>query len=183
MSLRRAMEKRRQSKQQAVTVSKLNMISEEVEKTLQIARRVASELRPAVLDSLGLAAAVEWQTREFEERSSIFCNITLPEESVELDPERGTAVFRIFQEVLTNIVRHARATEVSVVLRMTPEAIVLEISDNGVGIESSKRSHLEGHGLLGIQERALAAGLRVDLTSESGEGTRTTIEIPTGARA
>ncbi len=183
MSLRRAMEKRRQSKEQAGTVAKLNMISEEIETTLQIARRVATELRPALLDSLGLAAAIEWQTREFEERSSIFCNITLPEESLELDPERGTAVFRIFQEVLTNIVRHARATEVSVVLRMNPAAIVLEVSDNGVGIEPSKRSHLEGHGLLGIQERALAAGLRVSLTSEPGQGTCTTIEVPTGGGA
>jgi len=179
MSLRRAMEKRRQSKEQAGTVAKLNMISEEIETTLQIARRVATELRPALLDSLGLAAAIEWQTREFEERASLFCNITLPEESVELDPERGTAVFRIFQEVLTNIVRHARATEVSVVLRMNAGAIVLEVSDNGVGIEPSKRSHLEGHGLLGIQERALAAGLRVTLTSEPGQGTCTTIEVPT----
>ena len=182
MSLRRVLEKRRHSRDQTQTLSKLNMISEEVEKTLQIARRVATELRPAVLDTLGLAAAIEWKTREFEERSSIFCNLTLPEGSLDLDSERSTAVFRIFEEVLTNIVRHARATEVSVILRTSAETIVLEVSDNGVGIER-KTSHPESHGLLGIQERALAAGIIVNLTSEPGEGTMTTIEIPTGGMA
>ena len=178
-AVRRALKEQRQLKKTGL-MSKLETISQEIEKTLQTARRVATELRPALLDELGLIAAIEWQTREFEERSSIFCNLILPPHSVDLDAERGTAVFRIFQEVLTNIARHAHATEVSVTLRTDPEAFVLEVKDNGVGIEPGEQSLPGGHGLLGMQERALEAGIRVDVASRPGQGTRVKIEVPTG---
>lgn len=180
-ALRSAVERNGQSKEPASLVTKLQGMSDAIEQTLQTARRVAAELRPAMLDELGLTAAVEWQARQFEERSSIFCNLALPAEGPALEPERATAVFRIFQEVLNNVARHSHATEVSIELQSDAESTALKISDNGVGIGQLDQVRLRGHGLVGMQERALAAGLRLHLKSEAAGGTTVTIEIPNGA--
>jgi PAS domain S-box-containing protein len=175
-ALRRTVEKNGQ----AALTRKLDEMAKAIEETLQTARRVAAELRPAILDELGLTAAIEWQTRQFEERSSIFCNLVLPAESPVLEPERATAVFRIFQEVLTNVSRHANATEVSVELRVDPGKLVLQVRDNGVGIEKIELARMRGHGLVGMQERALEAGFDLEVRSAAGEGTTVIIEVSTG---
>jgi signal transduction histidine kinase len=182
-AVRRDLERTGSAHEPDVVLKKLDAMAKAIDETLETARRVAAQLRPAILDELGLTAAIEWQAREFEQRSSIFCNLVLPSDEPELDPERATAVFRILQEVLTNVTRHAKATEVSVELRVAEEAVTLEVRDNGVGIEQLELARVRGLGLLGMHERAIAAGLRLEVQSQPGQGTAVTVEIPLGGHA
>ncbi len=143
--------------------------------TIQSVRRISTELRPAVLD-LGLAAALEWQTREFQARTGIRCRLRLPDQE-EVAPDVSTALFRIFQEALTNIARHAGATRAEVVLKKQPDGLVLLIRDNGRGFDPASSSS-KSLGLLGMRERAAILGGGVDISSASGKGTRVTARIP-----
>src|SRR5205823_112919 len=115
-------------------VHKLDDMAAIIDSTAQDIQRVAAELRPSVLDELGLRAAIEWEAREFATRTGIECRVALPEGPIALDASRATAVFRIFQEALTNVARHAAATHVIVRLGMTPNALDLSVQDNGRGI-------------------------------------------------
>ncbi len=156
-ALREVVQRNRHDESEAVE-ARLEKMGQAIEDAIRTARRLASELRPAVLDDLGLSAAFEWQTREFEERAAIFCNLSLPAQDPAMSRDQATAMFRIFQEVLTNVARHAQATEVSVRFSAGAESTVLEVSDNGVGMERPAEAHLAGHGLLGMEERAIEAG-------------------------
>ncbi len=120
--------------------------------------RICSELRPAILDDVGLSAAIEWQAGEFSSRTGIVCNINTEPPHIKLSEELSVAIFRIFQETLTNIVRHAQATEVDVVLRLTPHAFSMRVSDDGVGMEASKTHKMNSFGLLGVMERVRGFG-------------------------
>jgi PAS domain S-box-containing protein len=142
---------------------------------IRIVRRIASELRPGVLD-LELVAAIQWQGRQFQDRTGIVVECACPEE-VDLSQEQGTAVFRIFQEALTNILRHAQATRVDV--RMTEEAgvLVLTIRDNGRGIREDEKSGPLAIGLLGMRERAHLIGGQLDITGMEGKGTTVTVRL------
>jgi PAS domain S-box-containing protein len=143
-------------------------------------RTLASDLRPAVLDNLGLVAAVEWTVRQFAQRTGIRCSLDLPPEQIGLDVERSTDIFRILQEALTNIVRHAAATEVVVHLRTTPCELVLEVHDNGRGITEAETVDAQSFGLLGIRERALSCGGEVGVGASPHGGTSVTLCIPLG---
>src|SRR5437762_9431838 len=103
-------------------------------------RKIATDLRPPVLDDLGLEAAVEWQAQEFERRTGIGCRFSSSLTHLDLDSDRATAMFRIFQETLTNIVRHAEATEVNVYLRQEGDEMILEVQDNGRGMAGRELS-------------------------------------------
>ncbi|HEX9879404.1 MAG TPA: sensor histidine kinase, partial [Candidatus Binatia bacterium] len=144
--------------------------------TIQTVRRISTELRPGVLD-LGLAAALEWQAREFQARTGIRCRLRLPDQAM-VAPKVSTALFRIFQETLTNIARHAGATRAEVVLRKQPDGLVLLIRDNGRGFDQADPSLSKSLGLLGMRERAAMLGGRVDVSSAPGKGTRVTAWIP-----
>jgi len=144
--------------------------------TIQSVRRISTELRPGVLD-LGLAAALEWQAREFQARTGIRCRLRLPDQGV-VAPDVSTALFRIFQEALTNIARHAGATRAEVVLKKQPDGLVLLIRDNGRGFDPANSSSSKSLGLLGMRERAAILGGRVDISSAPGKGTRVTVWIP-----
>jgi PAS domain S-box-containing protein len=143
-------------------------------------RTLAADLRPAVLDNLGLVAAVEWTVRQFAQRTGIRCSLDLPREQIGLDVERSTDIFRILQEALTNIVRHAAATEVVVHLRTTPCELVLEVHDNGRGITEAETVDAQSFGLLGIRERALSCGGEVGVRAAPHGGTSVTLCIPLG---
>jgi len=108
-------------------------MSQTLDETVHTVRRISAELRPAVLDDLGLAAAIEWQARDFQVRSGVSCVIRVPEEDLSLSRDQSTALFRIFQESLTNVARHAQATKVWVNLSEEEDAVVLEVEDDGVG--------------------------------------------------
>ncbi len=139
-------------------------------------RRISTELRPAVLD-LGLAAAVEWQIQEFQARSGIQCKVRLPTREV-VASSASTALFRIFQETLTNVARHAKATRAEVVLEKQRDRLVLLIRDNGRGFAQADPSLSKSLGLLGMRERAAILGGQVNISSAPGKGTTVTAWIP-----
>jgi signal transduction histidine kinase len=146
--------------------------------TIQTVRRIAMELRPGVLDDLGLVAALEWQLKDFEKRNGIRCEFFPPVEDISLDADLSTALFRIFQEALTNVARHAAATEVRVRLRADADSSTLEMEDNGKGIKKEKILSSKSLGLLGMRERAQIFGGRITVTGTPGRGTKVTVEIP-----
>ncbi|HVB29089.1 MAG TPA: PAS domain-containing sensor histidine kinase [Terriglobia bacterium] len=143
---------------------------------IQSIRRISTELRPAVLD-LGLAAAVEWQVQEFQARSGIQCKVRLLTREV-VASNASTALFRIFQETLTNVARHAKATRAEVVLQKQRDRVVLMIRDNGRGFDQADPSLSKSLGLLGMRERAAILGGQVNIASAPGKGTTVTAWIP-----
>jgi len=151
-----------------------------IDSTAQGIQRVAAELRPSVLDELGLRAAIEWEAREFATRTGIECRVELPEGQPAVDASRATAVFRIFQEALTNVARHAAATHVIVRLGMTPNALDLTVEDNGRGIREGALHDSRSLGLLGMRERAGNFHGNVTITGNPGAGTILTLTMPRG---
>jgi signal transduction histidine kinase len=151
-----------------------------VETTINTVRRIASELRPGVLDDLGPVAAIEWQLEQFQARSGVKCHWTNNASEIELSRERATAVFRILQEILTNVLRHARATNLYVGLGRTEHCFELEVKDDGVGITESQIRNSRALGLLGMKERALLVGGEVRITGKEGSGTIVLVRVPLG---
>jgi signal transduction histidine kinase len=172
--------KRLSEQSRGAVQQKLQSALELIDETVVKVRNISTELRPSVLDDLGLAAAVEWQAREFEKRTEIRCEIVSLYEDITFGPEKSTAVFRIFQEILTNVSRHAHASRVEV--RMTGHGgdLLLTVSDNGRGIDEGKVADATSIGLLGMRERALIFGGQVDVVGAEGRGTTVTVRIPLG---
>lgn len=146
--------------------------------TVNSVRRIASELRPAALDDLGLVEAIEWQAEQFQERAGITVNCDFYLEGVDLSREQSTAIFRIFQEALTNIRRHAGADRVDVTLKEKAGELVMQISDNGRGITEDEKTGSQTLGLLGMRERANLIGGDVAITGSEGKGTTVTLRVP-----
>jgi signal transduction histidine kinase len=144
-------------------------------------RRIASELRPSILDDLGLVAAIEWQAQQFQTRTGIVCVCDCVLDKVELTEEQSTAVFRILQEALTNVLRHAQATKVDIKINKEQGYFVLSISDNGKGMTESKKSEQQSLGILGMRERAHLIGGEVNISSAKGRGTVVTLRVPIAA--
>jgi PAS domain S-box-containing protein len=151
---------------------------EQIDATINDVRRIASELRPTILDDLGLVEAIEWQAQQFQQRTKIFCRCDCFLEDVELDQEQSTAVFRIFQEALTNILRHAQATRIDITTEKCGESLVLTIRDNGKGITESEKSGKQSLGILGMRERANLIGAKIEITGVEGTGTRLIVRVP-----
>jgi len=159
-------------KQQSESILKL------VDETIQSVRRISTELRPVVLDAVGLVAAVEWAAGEFAARTGTKCQLDLPQDDVVIDQERATAVFRIFQETLTNVARHATATEVDVRLAENDGELTLEVHDNGKGVSEEQLGSGSSLGILGMRERALLLGGELTIVGTLGEGTTVSVRIP-----
>jgi len=149
-----------------------------VDETIQSVQRIATELRPGILDDLGLAAAVEWAAEEFESRTGTKCRVSLPDADIAMDPERATALFRILQETLTNVARHANATEVKVKLARDNGDLSLEIQDNGQGIGEQQLLASASLGILGMRERSLLLGGNLTIRGTPGKGTTVRVRIP-----
>jgi len=142
-------------------------------------RAICSGLRPGVLDDLGLAAAIEWQANEFATRNGVLCQVKVPPVDLHLDGDRATATFRIFQECLTNVIRHAQAKSVRVELCQEEENILLVVADDGIGFcESDLSNSLGSLGLLGMKERAQFCGGDLQISSSPGKGTTVTVRVP-----
>jgi signal transduction histidine kinase len=154
-----------------------------VDSTIGDVRRIAADLRPSALDELGLPDAIDWQVQQFHARTGIAsrCECTL--ESVTLTKEQSTAVFRILQEALTNILRHASASHVEVWAGIESGVFTLRVRDNGRGITDEERQALRSLGILGMRERATYVGATFDIAGAPGQGTTITVEVPlrTGA--
>ncbi len=149
-----------------------------VDEAIQTIHQIVLELRPAVLDHLGLRAALEWQIAEFQRRTGIECQFDSNLDSVHLDAGRSTAVFRILQETLTNVARHAHATSVEASLREQDSHLILQVRDNGQGISEAQIRNTNRFGLLGMQERAHIFGGDVVIRGVPGQGTTVTVRIP-----
>src|SRR5438128_10910710 len=162
-------------------IEKTDSMGKLIDSTVQTVRKIAAGLRPEMLDDMGLIAAVGWQAKEFQKRTGIRCRAKLPPE-VKLDIDVSTTMFRIFQEILTNVARHSRATRVDMQPTVHDERVGLEVTDNGVGIADSDLNGKKSLGLLGMHERALLFGGEVKITGTAGHGTRVSVSIPVRQR-
>jgi PAS domain S-box-containing protein len=149
-----------------------------IDETIESVRRISTELRPGMLDDLGLVATVEWAAEEFEARTGTKCHLDLPQEAIGIAPETATAVFRIFQETLTNVARHSNATEVKVRLAAADGVLTLQVHDNGRGIAEDELTRPSSLGILGMRERAMLLGGELNITADPGKGTTVRVRIP-----
>jgi two-component system, NarL family, sensor histidine kinase UhpB len=147
-----------------------------VDSAMEITRRIATELRPAILD-LGIVAAIEWQAAEFEKRMDMSCTVTCAYKEIPLSSEISIAVFRIFQEALTNIAKHACATRVEVEIEADADDVVLQVHDNGYGIAGEDLAKPQAFGILGMQERARSLGGEAGVR-RTRTGTAVTLRLP-----
>ena len=153
-------------------------IIQRIDGTMSAVRRIATELRPSVLDQLGLGAALEWQGQEFGARTGIEVTLDLCADDCRVPDHLASAVFRIFQESLTNVARHARATRVIVRLIRSVEWVTLEVSDNGIGIPAERQEGAASLGIVGMRERALACGGEFSITGVPNHGTIVLLSVP-----
>jgi signal transduction histidine kinase len=157
---------------------KTKAVTAQMDTMIKTVRRIATELRPGMLDDLGLAASIEWQARDFEKRTGIVCAVSVSTEDLPLARAQSVALFRIFQEALTNVARHAGAQHIEVKLVATSEALTLQVHDDGRGIQAGEIVGLHSLGLLGMRERAKRLGGVFDIQGVPGDGTLVTVSIP-----
>jgi signal transduction histidine kinase len=149
-----------------------------VDTTTKTVQRISSGLRPKILDTVGLAAAVEWHTREFTKRTSIEIKLEQTDKLPSLDDAMTTGVYRIIQEALTNVARHSEASRVEVTMRLNNGDLQVEIADNGKGIDQAMIVHPESLGIMSMQERARILGGKIVITSNPGKGTCIVLSAP-----
>lgn len=149
-----------------------------LDQTVKTVRRISSELRPSLLDDLGLTAAMEWQLHEFGRRSGIKTSLEVPQSDTELSDNYKTGLFRIFQESLTNVVRHSNASQVNVTLSQTGNKLILSITDDGEGFDKQKIAEKKTLGILGMKERTSMIGGSYEIASTPGKGTKVVVTIP-----
>ncbi len=171
------MNKRLTSDQTEISL-KISAMFDLMDKTIQTIRRISTDLRPGLLDDLGLLAAIEWYAEDFQNRTGIKCILNVRPGTIEVDQERSIAIFRIFQEALTNIARHAHATEVKATLRTTFHAFEMKIVDNGIGITDSQVNDPKNLGLVGLRERVYPWNGRIEIKGRRNRGTTVSVFIP-----
>src|SRR5467141_2705617 len=168
---------RKATKRQTRLRTKVDAATQLVDGMIITLRKIASELRPRVLDDLGLTAALEWQAQEFQSRTGIHCRVILPQEPIALDSERSTTIFRIFQESLTNVVRHAHATRVEARLEREADQLIFQVHDNGRGFDPEEAMARRSLGLVGMRERALLLNGEFKVEGVPGAGTTIALRI------
>ena len=169
---------KRLSKDQKPLAEKIKSMSKLIYTTIQTMKRISTDLRPGILDDLGIAAAIEWQAEEFQHRIGIKCQVTVEPKEIILDQDLSTAIFRIFQETLTNVARHAKATCVKVSLMEKDGNIELKVSDNGKGITEKQIYDHKSLGLIGMRERISLWGGKIEIGGHKDEGTTITVWVP-----
>jgi signal transduction histidine kinase len=158
--------------------NKISSMFNVIDASLQTLHTVSSELRPVILDDFGLESAIEWQAGEFQNRTGVQCELNSSIADLDLTKEQSTAVFRIFQETLTNIMRHSGATEVDIRLEINDDILILEVADNGRGITEAEVSNSQSFGLLGMRERLYPWNGQVDFIGHPNKGTRVIVRVP-----
>jgi len=165
-------------KDQKILREKTRAMTELTDTTIKTVKKISTELRPGLLDDLGLVAAIEWQAEEFQNRTGITCRIDVDPEDIMVGEKRSTTLFRIFQETLTNIARHAHATTVTVSLKEKDSSLELRVRDNGKGITKEQISDPQSFGLIGIRERVHPWKGEVKISGRPGKGTTVVVRIP-----
>lgn len=166
------------NKNQKALKQKVNALADMIDSSVESVQKISSKLRPGILDELGLIAAIEWQAEEFENLTNIKCSLVLPKEEIKLERNKATAIFRIFQESLTNIARHSGADKATVSLLNHQSTICLEIHDNGKGISQNQIKDFKSLGIHGMEERAMVFGGQLNIEGLAGIGTTVKVEIP-----
>jgi two-component system sensor histidine kinase UhpB len=161
-------------------IEKISMMSDLIDKTIQTVQKISAELRPGLLDDLGLVPAIEWLAQDFQNRTNIICKVHFSCDEIELDPDCSTAVYRISQEALTNVARHAKASRVDIFLKQKDGTLVLEISDNGRGIRDNEIYAPTSLGLMGMRERARPFGGELIIIGTPKKGTTLMLSLPLG---
>ncbi len=159
-------------------IQDIQSMSNLIDTTINTVRKIATELRPEILDDLGLREAIEWEIQMFQNRSGIKCTFNTNVDHLDLDRERSTALFRILQETLTNVARHSGAVAVGITLEHQNHYLILQVADNGKGIADQKSSQERSFGILGMRERALLIGGEFTINGENGKGTTVTVKVP-----
>jgi len=159
-------------------VNKLQSLIGLIELSIQSVRQISSDLRPAVLDHLGFKEAMQWEATKFEARTGIRCRVASELKREMSDRTLQLALFRILQEALTNVARHAHAGAVQINLRQKGRTLTLTIRDNGRGITPAERSSVQSIGLLGMSERARMLGGQLTISGIRGRGTTVTVQVP-----
>ncbi|MCK5075006.1 MAG: PAS domain S-box protein, partial [Calditrichia bacterium] len=159
-------------------LNEIKSMSGFIDKTIQKVRKIITELRPEVLDSLGLIAALEWLCEEFQIHSGIICNFHTTYKEINSDNKQSIAIYRIVQEALTNIARHAKAASANVKIKKDKNNTIVEISDNGIGFSKAANKSKKTFGLLGMKERAIVFGGEVKIISVKNKGTTVKLKIP-----
>ncbi|HEY0844101.1 MAG TPA: histidine kinase [Noviherbaspirillum sp.] len=172
-----ALMKKRLPEENATLIEKASYLDSLVDRTIEAVHRISVDLRPSILD-FGIVAAIDWQAREFEKQFGIPCHFSSNKKEIDLHPDQATALFRIFQEALTNIGKHAHATKVTVHLARSNRNVRLEIADNGRGIETTDRLKPKSFGIRGMVERASALGGELTVSQAKGGGTEVALKIP-----
>ena len=158
------------------STEKLDKMIEMTNDVIKKVQRISSELRPGLLDDLGLASTIEWYCGEFEERTGIKCNLAV-EDLLLADPQNDLALFRILQEALTNVIRHSGASCVNIELHYLEQVITMTIDDNGIGMPVENIESSNSLGLIGMRERARQRGGKVEFVTKEGKGTKIIISI------
>jgi signal transduction histidine kinase len=159
-------------------MEKIAAMGKLLDATANQTRRLCSELRPGILDDLGLVPALEWQAQDFARRTGVACKVQANVAGIDLQPEQTTAIFRVFQEILTNVARHAKAKHVSVTLDEEDGELRLKASDDGCGMAEKAATAKRSLGLLGMRERVMTLGGTISFQSGSGKGTTVELTIP-----
>ena len=159
-------------------IEKAKTMSTLIDRTIKAVKRISSDLRPGLLDDLGLSAAIEWQAEEFADRTGIQCEVISNPEDIVLDQEPSIAIFRIFQETLTNIARHANASEVKATLINEFGRVEMRVRDNGKGIDKKQTSDPKSYGLIGMYERVHSLGGDLIIRGIKNKGTTIEVSIP-----
>ncbi|MDY6934802.1 MAG: response regulator [Spirochaetota bacterium] len=163
----------------SVLLQRLELMSTLIDNTIESVHRISSELRPGILDDFGLCAAIEWLAREIEGRTGIKCVLRFdPEEINHMDDKLMLNIFRIYQEVLTNVARHSQATKVDIVLAEEGNTIKIEINDNGKGITEEQINNPNSFGIIGIKERANFYNARLYIGGIRDVGTKVKVVFP-----
>jgi PAS domain S-box-containing protein len=165
-------------REQELSSAKTRIMHELIDEAILTVKKISTELRPGVLDDLGISAAIEWQAQELEKRAEIKVEFTSIPKDIVLDRDRSTALFRICQEALTNVVRHAHATKVQMTLKKEPKKVVLSIRDDGKGIEEEHSSDPRAFGLIGVRERVRSFEGEFNISGSPGKGTLVVVTIP-----
>jgi signal transduction histidine kinase len=162
----------------APLAQKARDIAVQLNTTIKTVRRIATELRPGMLDDLGLAASIEWQAYDVAKRAGLDCEVSLPTEDIHLSHDQSLALFRILQEALSNVALHAYAKHINVALGLTDQQLSLEIQDDGRGIRAEEVTALRSLGVLGMRERAKHLGWTFNIQGEPGKGTIVKVSVP-----
>jgi signal transduction histidine kinase len=169
---------KRMPKDQRPFHEKTKSMSKLIDKTIQRIKKISAELRPGLLDYLGLPAAIEWEAEEFQNRTGIKCEVNIDSEDIIMEQDHSTAIFRIFQETLANVARHANAKRIKVSLKEKAGKLELRVRDNGKGITEKQISDPKSFGLIGMRERAQFLGGEVKIMGVQDKGTTITTTVP-----